>query len=166
MILFAIMSPILIGMNNPHHADPRFDLYPMPKNCTGWRIWKMLHDRTGATRTEYVRAFRRRNLIRGKKWDRKKAREAAVQITFYLRPGDTAVLLGDDVRRAMNMILGGRIQKMLIHPQVVDGVVYRCVPHPSGRNLFYNDPAAREIVASLLEDLYGKARKAEEEEHR
>lgn len=157
------MRPLLLGMNNPHHDDPRYDLYPSPKGCTGWRIWKMLSDRTGATKHDYVQQFSRRNLVRGRKWRRDRVEAAALQVTFFAKPGTTVVLLGDEVRRAMNLVLGGRVDKILIHPQVVDGVVYRCVPHPSGRNRFYNDPAARELVALLLEELYGEARKTQEE---
>lgn len=121
----------------------------------------MLNDRTGASKSEYVRAFARHNLIRGRKWSRSKAREGAFQATFFAKENMTVIILGNDVRRAMNSVLKTKIQKMLIHPQVVDGVTYRFVPHPSGRNLFYNDPTNRELIASLLEDLYVKARKTQ-----
>lgn len=152
------MRPLLLGMNNPHSDNPRWDLAPYPDNSSGWRLWKMIDDRVGISKRDYMKVFARHNLLHSRTWDKRKVKDAAFAATFFTKPGVTVVLLGDDVRRAMNLFNGGKIQKILIHPQVVNGVTYRCVPHPSGRNLFYNDPIQRELVAMLLVDLYKQGR--------
>lgn len=81
---------------------------------------------------QYVDAFDRRNL----------------NAVGKIRRGSMVVLLGDQVRKAFG------VPKLLIHPQTIDGVTYRQVPHPSGRNRFYNDPVQHELVALLIEELY------------
>jgi len=100
----------------------------------------MLNERTGASKQDYVRAFDRRNLCD--------------LDAFMVPPGSTVVLLGEDVRRWFGL------PKILIHPQVRDGVTYRQVPHPSGLCRFYNHPAQRELVALLLGQLYEESQDA------
>jgi hypothetical protein len=139
------MKTLIVGMNN---LDPRFDLYPVPKGCTGWHLWKMLHDRTGASKVEYVRTFDRKNIVYGRRWDRRSARK------FSASPGSTVILPGEEVRRAVSEQIGSEISKLIIHPQVFGNVTYRYVPHPSGWNRFYNDPIQRELIAMLLQDCY------------
>lgn len=156
------MDTLLLGMNNPHHDDPEYDLWPGPKNCTGWRIWQMLYSRTGATQSDYIRAFHRRNLVRGRTWDKSKIGNSVTQLSPLMNPGTTVVLLGDLVLSAVNDLF--RVKKILIHPQEVQGITYRFVPHPSGRNLFYNDPVQKELVAMLLEDLYRESNYAKTKE--
>lgn len=128
------MKSILLGTSNPYSGEP---LAPFPTGCSGWRLWKMLNDRCRISKNEYMAGFIRRNLDT---WDRMAKR------------GSTVVLLGEEVRASFG------IPKMLIHPQVVGDIIYRQIPHPSGRNLFYNDPIQRELVAMLLVELYNKGR--------
>ena len=65
--------------------------------------------------------------------------------------GRVVVGLGRDVQMALNM------PWMLIHPQVHRGVTVRLLPHPSGRNLWYNDPTNRLLAGMLLSELYDGA---------
>lgn len=82
---------------------------------------------------EYEEAFDRRNL--------------------HTHDGDSVpegahvVLLGEGVRAHFG------IPKLLIFPQVVRGVTWRQIPHPSGRCLFYNDVVLREVVGQLLRSI-------------
>jgi hypothetical protein len=139
--------PVLLGMNNPLSVRLEHALYPHPPGCTGWRIWKMLEEVTGATRLEYVRAFDRVNLVTGA-W----SAEAAVLAGEALRArwrGRVVVVLGDQPRRALGL------PRLFLHPQTtLDGVTWRQIPHPSGRNHFYNDAGARALVGQMLAELY------------
>jgi len=152
--------PILLGMNNPLSPHPRHALFPHPDGCTGHRIWMMLAERTGATRAQYLAAFDRRNLLSTREWSQSDAQAAAHEFLLQtsLMTGRTVVLLGDAPRRAFGM------RKLLIEPQKMDGVTWRQIPHPSGRNLFYNDMTCRALIAMLLEELYDKHRKEEEDD--
>lgn len=77
------------------------------------------------------------------------ARETASRIQRELRgSGRSVVLLGEQVRSAFAH------PRLLLHPQVIGGATWRQVPHPSGRNRWYNEVQNRELVAMILEDLY------------
>src|ERR1700726_3647146 len=93
-------------MNNPVSTRPGHELYPLPDGCTGHRLWTMLHARTGATMRQYVDAFERRNLVRGREWDRIAARARALEVVVELvGTGRTIVLLGQEVRAACHYVL-------------------------------------------------------------
>lgn len=144
-------KPVLIGMNNPLWAGREgYELFPAPEGCTGHRLWSMLHERTGAFRKDYIDTFDRRNLVRGNVgYDHDLAAKSAEDmIKEFFGTGRVVVLLGEDVRRAFGM------KKHLIHPIERDGCTWRQIPHPSGRNLWYNNQENRNLVAVLLEELY------------
>lgn len=147
------MKPMLIGMNNPLSTRPGYELYPAPEGCTGHRIWQMLTSRTDCTRMDYIQTFERRNLVVGIHYDRAAAKKSAgkiVQELFGTRR--TIVVLGEDVRKAFGL------EKNLIHPQEMHGCTWRQLPHPSGRNLWYNSESNRVAAAMLLEELYRAAK--------
>lgn len=162
-----MMKPILIGLNNPVSTRPGHELYPLPEGCTGNRLWGLLHDRTGASMSQYLDTFERRNLVRGVEYDKVKGRARAHETLVELRgSGRTVVLLGSVVREAFHFCLKGSgdlftpvigedgLPPLLVHPQEAGGCTWRQIPHPSGRNLFYNDEKNREVVALLMEELY------------
>lgn len=93
---------------------------------------------------DYLELFDRRNLLTSMEDD---PHEAAVRFKNTLSKGDQIVLLGEAVRRSLDL------PKMLIHPLTVDGITYRQIPHPSGRNRFYNDPALKFLVGDMLRSL-------------
>lgn len=143
------MRPLILGMNNPISSAPEHALFPAPEGCTWHRLWVMLHDRTQASRGAYLQAFERRNLVLGRRWSPVMAREAAGPLIEELRgSGRTVVVLGAEVRDAL------RLPRLLIKPQELHGVVWRQLPHPSGRNLWFNNPENRELACLLLEELY------------
>lgn len=146
-------KPVLIGMNNPlwrKGGDEKYALYPAPEGCTGHRLYEMLTARTGCMRIDYINTFDRRNLIQGPHgWDTNKAEEAAAALyAEFFGTGRVIVLLGEDVRRSFKM------KKELLHPIEDGGCTWRQVPHPSGRNPWYNHQENRNLVAVLLEELY------------
>lgn len=144
-------KPVLIGMNNPlWRGAAGYELYPAPEGCTGHRLWRMLNERTGAFRRDYLDTFDRRNLVTGNVgYDYDIAKSTADNIfREFWGSGRVVVLLGEDVRRAFGH------PRLLLHPQVIGGCTWRQVPHPSGRNLWYNSQENRNLVAVLLEELY------------
>lgn len=172
------MKPILVGMNNPISTRPGHELYPAPEGCTGWRLWQLLAARTGASRLQYLDVFERRNLVRDLTWNRLAARARAYEMVCELRgSGRTVVLLGQSVREAFDYVIKGEpcrfcgtgpcetcmntgldepngLPPILVHPQVAGGCTWRQVPHPSGRNMWYNDSDNKKVVELLMEELY------------
>jgi len=138
----------LIGMNNPLSERPGYALWPDPERSTGWRIWKMLESRTGATKADYLRAFHRYNLGKERRFHSENAREYWQEIEQDLYDNfDTIVLLGAAVRKAAGVIL----------PQLYVSRSLIAIPHPSGLNRWYNDPLNKSMVELILEELYVEA---------
>jgi hypothetical protein len=143
-------KPLLIGINNPVSPEPEFALYPRPAGCTGHRIYEMLQSRIpSVTMENYIERFERRNLLSTTVPSKVLARESAAKIEQELwGSGRVVVLFGADVALAFGH------PRLLLHPQLIGGTTWRQVPHPSGRNTWYNDQSNKFLVASLLEDLY------------
>ena len=144
-----IERPVLLGMNNPLSDDPAFDLYPYPEGSAGWRLWKMLPE--GTSRTDYLRSFERRNLLHSREWSVTSARRAAVEVLPSL-VGRRVVILGTEVRAAL-----GLPKVAPLSTGVLDwgeaSVYWMALPHPSGRNIWYNEPGNRERVGQVLNQL-------------
>jgi hypothetical protein len=140
--------PVLLGMNNPLSSDPAHALYPHPPGCTGWRLWEMLNERVPLSKTQYLRTFDRRNLVDKPKWSKQEARDRGRWLREFDLRGREVVVLGNEPRDAL------LLPPKLIEPQLIEGITWRQIPHPSGRNLWYNDPHNRMLVAVLLEQLY------------
>ena len=131
-------KPIILGLINPH---PTEDLFIRPLGCSGHRLAMLL-----GNEDLYLVTFDRRNLLTSVEDN---PYEAAARFKSSLQEGDQVVLLGEAVRRSLDL------PKMLIHPLTVDGITYRQIPHPSGRNRFYNDPALKFLVGDMLRSLAG-----------
>ena len=138
-----INRPIILGLINPHNTEP---LYIRPTGCSGYRIASFLREFSPLTEEDYLKLFDRRNLLLSNEDDPHIAADA---FRSTLKEGDQVILLGEAVRRALDL------PKMFIHPITVDGVTYRQIPHPSGLTRFYNDAVARQLVAMMFLDLLG-----------
>ena len=104
--------------------------------------------RTGATKTDYLRAFHRYNLVVGRNWHAGDARENWQQLWPHLEENfDRVVLLGNAVRQTG----GVPLEQFAMSPGLV------CIPHPSGLNRWYNDQRNRELVELAMEELYWEA---------
>lgn len=152
------MRPIIVGMNNPRSLAPEHVLYPWPPGCAGHRLWQMFYDACGATMSQYRDAFERRNLMVGP-WLAQVARVAASSMLPGLA-GRDVVLLGEEVRRAFGVVPRLPWPRDLQSswdwspaPGEVEPTRFYVLPHPSGRNLLYNDPAVRREVGTVLAHL-------------
>lgn len=142
-------KPVLLAMNNPLSSDPDDALVPWPERCTGWRLWKMLEEVAGATPEQYVAAFDRRNLVSGREWSAAAGREAAPTVLKELA-GRTVLVLGAATIECLKLERHGPGW----YAPGPRGVSYGWLPHPSGRCLWYNDPANRRLASMVLASLY------------
>ena len=136
--------PILLGLINPYTTEA---LDVRPVGCSGYRLASFLREFTPLGEDDYKRLFDRRNLLQTNEDDpHRRAKEFKAGLT----PGDQVVLLGEAVRRSLDL------PKVLIHPLSIDGIIYRQIPHPSGLTRFYNTATTRWLVAQTLFDLVEK----------
>lgn len=144
--------PYLVGESNPYQKpgeDPehKFDLYPRPRNASGERLCRLV---LGMQETEYLRSFRRRDLLEGK-WSAPRARTAATAL--WAESGTAPlVLLGQKVATAF-----GLAYLPFTSIEHGSGAGLRWVvilPHPSGRSRGWDEPGsflrARGLVMALL----------------
>ena len=152
------MKPLLLGMNNPLSDDPGFDLFPYPENSTGWRLWKMLPD--GTPRQVYMGSFDRVNLLRSRTWSKSDA-DVAAQALIPSLQGRLVAVLGSDVRAALGLVRTEPLSRQEVTILVGAHEVtfeWIAVPHPSGRNYWYTQPANKAAVRTLLADLLEASR--------
>lgn len=138
------MKLVFVGELNPYGADPYFALYHLPRNASGNRLREIL----GLTDVEYSK-IAKVNLCTGQ-WSAPAARRNA-DLLF----GRYAVIVG----------LGAKVRAALDGPeffQVAErrGSLVAILPHPSGRNLLWNDDGARERARQLLAPFIAKERAA------
>lgn len=133
----------LIGENNPYSADERHALFPYPPQSAGARLcFKILK----MDRREYLRTFRRKNLLY-ERWSIVAARTRAAQhLEQY--PDDKAILLGRKVYDAF-----------AAHAELPPWKPFSrwgrllALPHPSGLNRAWNEPGAFELARMCVADL-------------
>lgn len=129
--------PLLVGELNPFGGDEYFALYPLPPECSGGRLQRIL----GLSRTEYLRIFDRANLCRGA-WSLAQARARASALLAVER--SALVLLGAKVCQAF------RVEFRPFTVAAVGDLRAAILPHPSGRNLTWNEPSAAQRARQTL----------------
>ncbi len=139
---------LLVGEQNPYGDDPEMALYPLPEYASGARLKEILGVSTGV----YLREHDRANLCDGP-WSMPKAVERALQIHGE-REGCGIVLCGAKVatafRRAAAYTSAEFTPFSLAEHQ---GRHYLALPHPSGRNLVWNELGAKRRARRLYEAL-------------
>lgn len=141
-------KPMIVAMNNPQGSHP---LWPDPPMCAGWRLWKMLEFYTGASKEEYLRTFERRNLSSSRKWDPAEARRNAPIIRSQFSDRKV-VICGVDTLRALELFNVPKFYSW----RKMDDFQYVLIPHPSGLNRIYNDPAYVLMTSLVLAELYNE----------
>lgn len=168
----------LIGLNNPYGTSPHFAIYPAPVNCAGWRLWRLLADYVEGEklvqklwRTDYTRAFDRRNVLSATTWSAAEARRAGADALRAMR-GRRVIVLGAQTADALGLRRTGLgvwsdhhvLSELSLQPTpastdappVSDRVSYTCLPHPSGRCREYNVPLVRRDAGRILWEEFGR----------
>lgn len=147
--------PMIVGLFNPYSDDPWDALAPRPRNSSGGRLFAMLKSVDPDLAKNYMILFDRYNLINRITDVRRTEllRANAAGILTQARPGGTIVLLGEDVRLAFCRALGQVIHKVFLHPQSIDGIRFRVIPHTSGKSIIYNHEINKRLVGMMLADL-------------
>lgn len=139
------MRVVLVGMNNP-----RLDLFPVPPNSTGGRLARL----AGLSWTRYLKTFDRVNVLRSREWNDAAARFVGPFLARELTErGAPFVCVGDRTRRALG--LPG------LDPAtwyVTEETTWSWIPHPSGRNRWYNDDENRRTVERFFEQTETQSR--------
>lgn len=133
---------LIVGEHNPHSRDDRHALHPHPPGAAGARLCKIL----GMAPCEYLETFDRVNLLKTAKWDRKKAHDAAQNLTHARR-----ILLGANVAAAhgLKFLPFERFQLYTFGPRPTTTDVL-VLPHPSGRCRIWNDKASTEAARAAV----------------
>lgn len=120
---------VLVGESNPYGDDPRYALYPEPERSAGGRLCRVV---LGLGVKEYIRHFRRVNLLTSARWSAPLAREAAERLTDVAKvDGVPLVLLGAKVCAAFGVDYDpgstGSVSALFGREWR-----YAVLPHPSG----------------------------------
>ncbi len=136
------MKPLLVGELNPYGSDPRYALFPWPRNSSAYRLMKIM----GMRAVEYLRTFDRVNLCT-KKWDREAAQEKAIDLMhdWCHEPEKVLVLLGAKVKAAF----GFKNREFFTIATVFEHSAV-LLPHPSGLCRTRNDPHAIDRARLIL----------------
>jgi hypothetical protein len=148
------LRPLLIGQAPGPRTHPDLALFPEPRASAGGRLFEM----TGLTTAEYMERFDRVNLLYhfyGKAASRTEdrfpvghARAAAEAMRHFLR-GRQVLLVGKDVAAAFGHgdapWLRWRLDPAWFYH-------YAVLPHPSGRNHWYNAASNKRRAVSFLRD--------------
>ena len=166
------MRPLLVGLDNPHSVNPRDALLPTPGigNGTGDRIVELIRESEPRNLSEYsienyerdfdrVNLYPIQNAVNGKgatKADRMMAQWCAM---YAVQGGyQNVVLFGNRVWGAFADIVQGTDEKTLVRLGNRD-LMFWVVPHPSGRNKFYNAADNRKSVGKCLASLRERRQK-------
>jgi hypothetical protein len=153
---------LLVGLDNPHASNPRSELAPGTAilGDSGQRLCEMMLDALPGYEAEYYRNdFDRVNLYPSRlaangKGATKMDRAMAQWCAMYAVAGEyeNVVLLGNRVKVAFADLVD-----LSDDEQVVElggrEIKFYVVPHPSGRNRYYNDESNRIAVGELLVSL-------------
>jgi hypothetical protein len=151
-VILGMSKTVFLGMSNPQGNPP---LSLEPKGGAGWRLRDLAEDGLGRPISEasWYGTFERRNVLPGCGWSMGAARMAAPAILEGLR-GRRVCCLGLGVLAALR--LPAMAPCTWNHHVAEDRriISYVLIPHPSGRNRYYNDHHNREVVARFLGLLY------------
>ena len=135
------MRPYILGLNNPQGNEP---LDPREPGTAGYRLWRMTTEVCGITMERWRNNTQRVNLL-GYKVLPSDYRAIAAHRAEYIRgfvSKRLVIILGKDVANAMR-------HEAPPFEWVGSHVM---IPHPSGKNLFYNEHVHRVAVGQLLGD--------------
>lgn len=141
--------PLLVGQAPGPRTRPDYPLYPYPSTSAGGRLMGLM----GLELHQYTRMFDRVNVLytfpgkheRDDKFPMTKARPAAEAMRHFLY-GREVLLVGRGVAEAFGH--EPSYLEWVLEPWW--GYRYAVLPHPSGRNRWYNEPGNRERAEEFL----------------
>jgi hypothetical protein len=145
---------LIVGLDNPQSSDPRYALFPHPSGCAGHRLMSMMQEVSEQIRQRDYINIPKSNLFSCGRMPKKNKNGfllmAATTLTMSMEGSNQKViLLGNEVR---NAVLGKKIGESLREMTFVKllGCQYAWIPHPSGRNQYYNDTRRRRKIGRFL----------------
>lgn len=127
-----------------------------PDEALAGRIGQRLAKLAGISLRTYLERTRRLNVYEEPPpaWSRSEASVRANHIWRTLRAGDQVILLGSRVAEAFGV--AGR-QRLAWHPFGFASIAL--IPHPSGRNRWWNDPLNVLAASRFLTNLFDEGEK-------
>lgn len=142
----ACQEVLLVGEDNPQSSDPRHALFPYPAGCAGNR----LQERILGLSTAHYLALWRTNLC-SPRWRAAEARIRAEDL--LVGPWRVIVMLGRKVGDAFGHVMGVPVAPWGTYLPPGSDKILLSLPHPSGRNLAWNDPRAAGTARKLIDGL-------------
>lgn len=171
---------VFVGEAPGRHRPDASPLFPLPRGSAGWRLFTMspIYDeaRTMRSMTTYLEDVRRINLLpecsASDGWSVRTARlRASSMLRGGLLTGQIVVLLGKRVLRAFCDEIGRSPNSVEPASIFWEGRQYSrswryhfdlaYLPHPSGRNRWYNDRDNFDAARALLTDVFDRVRDGE-----
>lgn len=152
------MKPLIVGLNNPLSFYEDEALVTYPPGCTGERILRFMQAEDPAyTEADYYADFDRTNLWRGTRLPSGPGTAAAYRacgeaVLEKCRGREDVVLLGTRVWSAVT----NRTPPDWFRAVSLADIRFWFLPHPSARNLIYNQPSARERAGWALLHVVGR----------
>jgi hypothetical protein len=123
------VTAYLVGIDNPHSSDPDHALDPRAPGSAGERLFQL----SGMSLEEYERAFRRVNAVDDPRFP----------------AGAHLIFLG---RRAWDFVGFPGRPAFFSTVKMPLGFRLTLIPHPSGKNLMYNDETNRQRAGEILRE--------------
>ena len=156
------MTPIvLVGLAPGPNTNPDLPLFPSPSHMTGGRLLTL----TGLSRRQYLTLFDRVNLLpyfpgKDKRDDKFPVRPAklSAQVMKPFFGGRTVILVGRNVAESFGLTIKfhewtqWRVRRYTPFNRHLSVATLAIIPHPSGRNLWYNDPDNKAESARFWEN--------------
>lgn len=162
------MKPLLIGQAPGPNTDPDYPLFPAPRTSAGGRLCELI----GLSRGEYLSLFDRCNLL-----PYFPGRTQARDDSFPMAPARLAAQVMRPLLRGRRVVIVGRkVADAFDLPKVdwFEPIQLRCgprhaatgcsgladvivIPHPSGRNHWYNTELNRARARQALRALINKS---------
>ena len=134
--------PVLLGMNVPIEGYLPLD----PDGPTGRRLVEIMG-------RDAFDLYDRTNMIERRQWSREVARDGAMEKIRSL-VGRPVVVLGNETWAALSLPICSWLKFIYLNAsETYLGDRWYRVPHPSGRNLLYNNERRRSETRSLLREI-------------
>ena len=145
-------APMVVGQCPGREIPISWALFPYPTNSAGYRLWRMCQEAVAPDRffrADYLRTFRRVNVmnhpVEFAKHRVPRERKAALLRRFASEQVSTVIILGYTVAEKLDL---GR--PSLCSATSGGAFSFTVIPHPSGRNPWYEYEANRARVVDFL----------------